>query len=740
VMSGKTLSAVTTCSQVRVNPQEEVLRALRLFHGDGAVVELRALGAGHRVVAGFFDDYEKLAAAAADLDRSGAHVYVTVNAVNPALLARCANRVRPAGDGMPLTSDGDVVRRRWLLLDLDPVRPAGVAATEDEHRAALRRAKEIRRWLAEQGWPEPVVVDSGNGAYVLYRVDLGNTPEATDLIRRVLAAVDLHFTDGTVAVDTKTFNAGRIVRLPGSLNRKGDSTPDRPHRRCRILQVPDRVQVVKVEQLQRVAVLGPATPRVEGSPSTGDPKDRVERVLEALGLEVVRAGPWGAGGWKWILRACPWQPELHCDRSAYVVVLPSGAIAAGCHHNSCAGRGWRDLLGLLPPGERPQLKPVAAKAPVLLTAAEILDEADAPGPKWVVDGLVPSAGVVLLVGRPKSGKSTLARALAVAVAQGREFLGRQVLPGPVVLVSLEDRKHDVARHLRALGLRPGDPLMVATELGDPKLLRGWVQEHRPALVIVDTVGRVLGLQDSSAYAEVLAALEEFLRLARESGSAMLLLHHAPKGSDSRDVIDAPLGSTAFAGTADVVLHLKRGRDGVRTLASAQRVGEDLEESVVVVGSDGWPALGGTRRDVQAGSLKRALLEALRIRGEATTQELLDDVEGEWGAKLRALQAMVDEGLVLREGTGRRGDPYRYCLPEPGFIAALRGQCRATKGNQPQPASDLAESVAQNRGVPQRIRQSGATNPPLLRGPEIRMVRDPLACRRGLQRIVRVRGK
>jgi hypothetical protein len=264
------------------------------------------------------------------------------------------------------------------------------------------------------------------------------------------------------------------------------------------------------------------------------------------------------------------------------------------------------------------------------------------------------------------------------------------------------------------------------------------------LVVVDTLGRVLRLRDSSEYAEVTAALDGLLQMARESGAALLFLHHAPKGSDGRDTVDAPLGSTAFAGTADVVLHLKRGRDGVRTLASVQRVGEDLEESVVVVGSDGWPALGGTRREVQTGSLKRALLEALRIRGEATTQELLDEVEGEWGAKLRALQAMVDEGLVLRKGTGRRGDPYRYYIPESGDSLLPCGDRAAQRNNETEnrlePASVLDESVAQNRGVPQRVRQAGATNPPLLRGPEIRMARDPLACRRGLRRIVRVRGK
>jgi DNA primase len=58
-------------------------------------------------------------------------------------------------------------------------------------------------------------------------------------------------------------------------------------------------------------------------------------------------------------------------------------------------------------------------SPSLLTAAEILQAVDSPEPDWTVEGLIPAGGVALLVGRPKTGKSTIARALAVAVAQGR---------------------------------------------------------------------------------------------------------------------------------------------------------------------------------------------------------------------------------------------------------------------------------------------------------------------------------
>ena len=58
------------------------------------VVEVRALadGATH---SGYFDDHEALARAAEalDADPSVAGIYVTLNAVNPALLARRANRI-----------------------------------------------------------------------------------------------------------------------------------------------------------------------------------------------------------------------------------------------------------------------------------------------------------------------------------------------------------------------------------------------------------------------------------------------------------------------------------------------------------------------------------------------------------------------------------------------------------------------------------------------------------------------
>src|ERR1019366_7237942 len=87
-------------------------------------------------------------------------VYVALNPVNPVLLARAKNRLQKGLKN--LTTDVDVIKWRWLFIDCDPVRPAGISSTDAEHDAALQRAGKIRGFLTSQGWPDPIVCDSGN--------------------------------------------------------------------------------------------------------------------------------------------------------------------------------------------------------------------------------------------------------------------------------------------------------------------------------------------------------------------------------------------------------------------------------------------------------------------------------------------------------------------------------------------------------------------------------------------------
>src|SRR5262249_6587201 len=128
-----------------------------------------------------------------------ASVYVTLNPVVPSLLARRANRVRSRA--RTTTSDKDIERRRWLLVDCDPVRPAEISSTDAEHEEALDRARTIRFELGEEGWPAPALADSGNGAHLLYRIDLPNDDAAAILVENVLKTLARRFDDESVKVD-----------------------------------------------------------------------------------------------------------------------------------------------------------------------------------------------------------------------------------------------------------------------------------------------------------------------------------------------------------------------------------------------------------------------------------------------------------------------------------------------------------------------------------------------------------
>jgi len=163
-------------------------------------------------------------------------VYTTLNPVKRDLLARASNRLELYAKHT--SADADVVVRRWLPLDFDPVRPSGISSTDVEHLAALQRARTARKTLTGLGWPAPIFADSGNGAHLLHRIDLPNDHASRDLLKRLLDSLDMLFSDEAVVVDKTTFNAARIWKAYGTVAHKGDSTVDRPHRLARLLEAP----------------------------------------------------------------------------------------------------------------------------------------------------------------------------------------------------------------------------------------------------------------------------------------------------------------------------------------------------------------------------------------------------------------------------------------------------------------------------------------------------------------------
>ena len=328
----------------------EIIHALRLWFQAGDVFEVRVLDAvsadyrREHIESGYFD-YEHISAVPEALKRLlfFRGVYVTVNPVNPDLLARAVNRLRPAGRN-PTTADTDIVRRRWLLIDCDPRRASGVSSSNSEHDFALAKAREIRDGLSSLGWADPIMTDSGNGAQLMYRIDL--PANDGELVRRVIGEIAKASSE-QVAIDTSVHNPARIWRLPGTMNCKGDSIPERPHRMAKLLEAPDNLQAVSETQLLDVAAWDDTDSGYLGN-STTSSDFNLDSWIAQYCPELGSPQPW-KGGRKWIFPVCPFN-EAHTNKSAVLIQEPSGAVAFKCHHNGCSGNDWRALRELREPG------------------------------------------------------------------------------------------------------------------------------------------------------------------------------------------------------------------------------------------------------------------------------------------------------------------------------------------------------------------------------------------------------
>jgi len=326
-----------TASSARSLSPHDVRPFLSLLHDTGGVFEIRVpkYGKYKSTASGYFNDIDAAAQAVVRWDGK-ANIYVTLNSADPALLARAANRIVERAEST--TADADVVRRRWLFIDIDPARASGISSTGDELLAATGMADAAAAFLRDAGWPDPVMAMSGNGAYLVYRIDLANDAESTDLIRRVLEALAARFDTAGAHIDRTVFNASRIIGLIGTLKVKGDPMPDRPHRRSSLLSVPDVLCCVTPEQLKALAA--PPTPKTSVT-TTGGSTERLTDILRRHNIEFQEQPP-DANGITWYhVRQCPFHEDGRPFECGVGQTLPDGPYAGKCFHPQGDGKGWQ---------------------------------------------------------------------------------------------------------------------------------------------------------------------------------------------------------------------------------------------------------------------------------------------------------------------------------------------------------------------------------------------------------------
>lgn len=671
-----------------------------------------------RTAAGYFDDPGALADAAARWDGRGL-VYVTLNPCKPALLARAANRI--TDDASVTTSDPDILARRWVLVDIDPVRPSGISSSEPEREAALEAARAITTHLGALGWSRPVASMTGNGYGLLYPVDLPNDAASTALVRGFLDYLAARFDSDAVKVDTTVHNASRITAAIGTLKLKGDSTPERPHRRSQLVYVPDDLAPIPVAMIQALV------PSVEARPAPGTvrgdglPAGWVREWLDRAGI-VYREMPPDARGTVWYnLETCPAHPD---DGSWECGVGESidGKGAGKCHHNRGTGWDWhrfRDALGLAPAtftlvdSRHDAAASTAGPGPddsederYFLSPAQVYD--GAPPVESVVPGIVAHGAVTNLDGKPKAGKTTFAMALVAAgLEPGRRFLGYSVEFD--VVIYLTEQGHDsLKEQLAVAGI--GRDVVGRVEIVEWGAVhaKGWDEtldmvrrrierrhEGQRVLLVVDTFSKWARTRDENDATATMDAYRPLLILTQDLRTATLALRHGRKG-ELEDVTDAARGSNAASGEADIVLHLGRaeGRPGdgrsIRRLRGVGRLAGIPDDLYIELRDGEYVAL-AEGEEYQASQHRTAVVKALESGGTLTLEELVAATDvARWSVQ-RAVADLThpSTATVHRTGAGRKGDPFRYRLsaknPERGGSAE---DASALSADDPTPATHV----------------------------------------------------
>ena len=216
-------------------------------------------------------------------------------------------------------------------------------------------------------------------------------------------------------------------------------------------------------------------------------------------------------------------------------------------------------------------------------------------PSYLVKGLIPRIGLIVVWGPPKCGKSFWTFDLVMHIALGRDYRGRRTRQGDAVYCAFEGgagfndraeafrREHNVTE--AQFYLVPAVVNLIADHVALIASIRA--QCSNPAVVVLDTLNRSLvgsesNDQDMANYVKAADAIRETF------SCAVIIVHHC--GIDG----NRPRGHTSLTGAADAQLAVKRDIENnvvvtiehMKDGAEGAVIGSRLEQVQLGIDDDG----------------------------------------------------------------------------------------------------------------------------------------------------------
>ena len=310
-----------------------------IFKDNHELVEIRILDpATRKTYSGYFTDIETLLEAIKPYDRSA--IYFTLNVIDYACYSR-EQRDRISTKVKSTTSDGEIIERKWCLIDVDCEKPSDTNSSDEEKELAKSVVNNVYKFLRDEGFESPVVCDSANGFHLLYKQAMNSTPENTETMKRFLQVLDMFFSTDKVKIDCSTFNPSRICKLYGTYSRKGSDTPERPQRCSSILKVPSEIKITQNEYFEKVASYLPEPEKKDRFNNYGASSFDLDEFIKEHDIKVAKVED-GKDYKKYVLEECPFCSAHRAPDSA-VFKMRDGGFGFKCLHNSCSKYTFKDF-------------------------------------------------------------------------------------------------------------------------------------------------------------------------------------------------------------------------------------------------------------------------------------------------------------------------------------------------------------------------------------------------------------
>lgn len=275
-----------------------------------------------------------------------------------------------------------------------------------------------------------------------------------------------------------------------------------------------------------------------------------------------------------------------------------------------------------------------------------------PPTEYIVSDFLPTGSLAVLSGDAATFKTYLLINIAVAVATGEQWQGRNVKKGNVLIVDEESGdnrlRSRIQENLRGYGIPQGQEVPIfyltknnfdASEDKHIKYLEAIIAQHDIKFVFLDSLARITPGLDENNTKTMRPPLDELQAIAQRRNCTIVIIHHNNRSGTYA-------GAHGLRDAVDYHFEITRANNVITLKADKARdYAEDtLKESYVLSLEDGIFTLTGSQHHANQEQLNK-IVEIVRGNPEISMRKLAQELDGNQQKNIEAIKLAEEQGLI-----------------------------------------------------------------------------------------------